>query len=264
MNSNKKHKASFLVLDYKKKEECTLCIQSIKKLVQFPYEIVLLDNGGNEDYVFDLYRNGLVDTLISKRNGMGGGFGQSDLFRWCDTEYAFFIQSDQFLNFELTEEHLAYFIALLNNGYNCIDLNGDQSNRGVWTDRAHFMKTDFFNSLGPFPNGGPGPFHHLPWNERYLQDKFQESNYSIAHIKPAVFKDNGVFTVREISGGLLKMRTDTKQVWWLKNPVEKYIFPEMYDDEWEKSINGTWVDGTTPRKYIENNSVFNCWGDRNV
>lgn len=257
-------KVSFLVLDYKKPEEAYNCLKSIRDNVSFNYQIIYQDNGSNDKYPLDFYNSGLCDVLISRKKGKGGGFGQTDLFRYCDTEYAFFVQSDQFLRAKLDDSHLAYLVSLIENGYHCVDLNGDQSNRGVWTDRAHFINVNFFNSLGPFPNGGPG-MDHLPWNEKHLQDKFEHNKYQIAHIKPAIFADNGVFTIRQgPDGSILKMRTDTKQLWWIKNPTQKYIFPELYDDEWELSFSGKWIGGTTPRKYIENNSVFNCWGDRNA
>lgn len=191
---------------------------------------------------------------------MGGGFGQSDLFRYCDTQYAVFVQSDQYLRYELTSDHLDQFIRLLQKGYHCVDLNGDQSNREVWTDRAHFIDVPFFNSLGPFPNGGPGLFHHLPWNEKYLQDTFQNKNYKIAHLKPAIFADNGVFTVREnADGSVLRMRTDTKQLHWEVLPKVPYVFPDLTAEEWADSIAGKFVNGTVPINYKAHS--FNCWGN---
>ena len=130
----------------------------------------------------------------------------------------------------------------------------------IWTDRAHLIKTDFFNSLAPFPNGGPGPRHHDRWNENYLQEVFSKNGYEIAHIHPAMFRDNGVWTVREIAGGKCYMRTDTKALWWKTPPKESYVFPELTEEEWKTSIEGKWVGGTIPEAYQKEDKSFNCWG----
>src|ERR1041384_263136 len=132
-------KCSFLVLDFKKSQETFNCVESIKKPALFPYTTIYLDNGGfDEEYPNELYKKGLCDVLVRKKNGMGGGYGQTDLIRYCPTEYFFFIQNDQELILDITQENINWFIELLNNGYSCIDLNGDQSRSGIWTDRAHF------------------------------------------------------------------------------------------------------------------------------
>ena len=254
-------KCSFLVLDFKKEVETYNCLLSIKKHAMFPHKIIYLDNGAfDEKYPHEFYKDGLCDVLIRKKNGMGGGYGQTDLIRYCDTPYFFFVQNDQELILDLSPENMDYFIGLLNNGYNCVDLNGDQSRRGAWTDRAHFMKTEFFNSLGPFPNGGPG-HDSEPWNESYLQYKFQENNYKIAHIKPAPFKDCGKWSVREAGDGLYKHRCDTKILFVEKIPTYKTeVFPPFNDEEWELALSGNWPkEGKVPELWI--NNVFKFWTD---
>lgn len=264
------------VLEFLKPVEARLCLQSIRRHLHVPYSLVLLDNGGGADYPWQLYKEGLCDVLISKRVGRGGGVGQTDLFRWADTDLTLFVQSDQVMTRDLDERSLSMFTDLLTNGpnapvlgcrYHCIDLNGDQSGRGVWTDRAHLIRTSLFNSLAPFPNGGPGPLHHLPWNERYLQDQFAARGWRIAHMgqapgTPPMFTDRGMWTVRECAGGLLHMRTDTKALWWVTPPTEPYVFPEMTPAEWDLAIGGGWVGGTIPTAYTARaGGSFNCWGD---
>lgn len=245
-----KNIVSFLVLDFKKEKETRLCLESIRRHAKIPHQIIYLDNGSNDDYPFQIYKDDLCDILISKKYGGGGGVGQTDLFRACDTEYAYFVQSDQILIHDITLDTQTQFISYLQNGFRCIDLNGDQSNRGVWTDRAHFINVQFFNYLAPFPNGGPGPLHELRWNENYLQEVFSRPENKIAHIKPLFFADNGKTTLRETpNGAIVLMETDTKAVSWIKKPNSKYIFPELTDKEWENSINGDWVDGTVPETY---------------
>ncbi len=251
-------KVSFLILDYKKEYETRNCLNSIKKNALFPYRTILLDNGSNDNYPWNIYKEGMCDVLISKKNGMGGGYGQTDLIRYCNTPYFFFVQNDQTLSLSLTEKHLDYFIDLLNNGYHCVDLNGDQSRKGVWTDRAHFMKTEVFNNLGPFPNGGPG-LDGIPWNEEYLQKKFQENNYKIAHVTPAPFSDEGRTSIREAGDGLYKHNCDDKRLWILKQPTyitEPYP-PFDKEFEWPKVLKGEWEQGSIPLKWKQHS--FKYW-----
>lgn len=254
---------SFLVLDYRKEYETRICLESIRKNALFDYKIIYLDNGGrDEEYPNKLYAENLCDVLIRKKNGMGGGFGQTDLFRWCDTDFAFFVQNDQVLQYQITQDHTNQFIELLEN-YQCIDLNGDQSGRGVWTDRAHFIKTSFFNSLGPFPNGGPG-LDGIPWNEAYLQEVFAKNNYKIAHIKPAIFADNGIWSVRESGDGIFKHRCDKKEMWVLKQPT--YLdstYPPLNQSEKNNVLSGNWPkwgvdkDGRIPEAWKPHS--FQVW-----
>ena len=249
-------KVTFLVLDYKKEKETRDCLLSIKKYAKINHQIIYLDNGSNEDYPYHIYKDGLCDIFISKNKGNGGGFGQTDLIRFCNTEYFFFIQNDQELIIEINSETLNTFINLLKT-YNCIDLNGNQSNKGIWTDRAHFMKTKTFNDLAPFPNGGPGN-ELFQYNEGYIQEKFLEKNYSICHISPLFFKNNGAFSIREIEDGIFKHKTDTKQLWIIKTPTKRSsVFPPFSDEEWNKVINNQWVNGDIPIKWLKHS--FKYW-----
>jgi hypothetical protein len=252
--------SSFLVLDYCKYKETLECLESIKQHALFPHKTVHLDNGSNVAYPSTFLNEGLCDVLISKRTGDGGGFGQTDLFRWCDTPYAYFVQNDQKLIRDITEDTNNKFIELLNNGYKCVDLNGDQSGRKVWTDRAHFIETKFFNSLAPFPNGGPGPNHHLRWNENYLQEVFSCNNFQIAHIGPLFFQDCGKLSIRKNpDGSIWEIRPDTKGVRLVNGPVrESYVFPEFTEQEWKKILDAqAWADWDIPENLKKHS--FHVW-----
>lgn len=247
---------SVLVLGYQKPEEARQCLESIRAHVHVPYKLVYLDNGGAPDYAWDLHKSGLCDVLISKQQGRGGGFGQTDLFRYCDTEYALFVQCDQTMRHDLPPSAFAHLTKLLDI-HQCVDLNGDQSNKGIWTDRAHLIKTALFNSLAPFPNGGPGN-DAAPWNEAYLQRVFAERGYTIAHIRPAIFRDDGVWSVREAGDGLYRHRCDTKAMYVLKVPTYRTeVYPPFNDAEWATALAGGWVDGTIPEAWKEHS--FQCW-----
>ena len=53
----------------------------------------------------------LILAVGGKKPGIrpGGGFGQTDLWRYCDTEYLLFIQNDQALVREIDEDTNKYF-----------------------------------------------------------------------------------------------------------------------------------------------------------
>lgn len=249
---------SVLVLDYRKPEETLACLQSLRTHLKVPAKVVLLDNGGVSDYAWQYYKDGLCDVLLSKRKGQGGGAGQTDLFRWCDTEFALFVQQDQILLRDIDSLVFAEFTRLLL-AYQCIDLNGDQSRRGVWTDRAHLIRTSFFNSLAPFPNGGPGN-DAAPWNEAYLQRVFTERGFRIAHVDPVFFRDNGKWSVREAGDGLYKHRCDTKRMTILKRPTYRTdVYPPFTDAEWTRVLDGQWTDGDIPEQWRAHS--FTHWPD---
>ncbi len=257
-------KTSILILDFNRKDEGRALLESLKKFANFNKDIVYMCNGGDSQYAYDFYKDGLIDTLIIKKHGDGGGFGQTDLFRYCKTKYAFFIQVDHELTDEINEYTINHFIQLLNNGYKCIDLNGDQSNRGAWTDRAHFIDVEFFNNLGPFPNFGPG-LDDGKWNEQHLQEKFKDNNYKIAHIHQvigkALFRDCGKWSVRQAGDGLYRHRCDTKMLFVMNKPSYiTEVYPPFNATEWEEAISGNWPkEGKIPEKW-KNNS-FIVWGD---
>jgi len=252
---------SFLVLDFCKEGDSRACLRSIRDHVKIPHKVVYLDNGSGQNYPWKLYaEEELCDVIISKRVGRGGGFGQTDLFRWCDTKYAIFVQNDQKLVNDIGDNEFYHFVSLLNSGFKIIDLNMDQSGLGVWTDRAHMIETEFFNSLGPFPNGGPGN-DALPWNEAYLQKVFKERNYKIAHITgPLFFEDCGKWSVREAGDGLFKHRCDTKRLYVLREPTYKTeVYPPLNDEEWVKVLGGNWIDGDIPEAWKKHS--FEHWKD---
>lgn len=257
MNSINPIEVSFLVLDFRKEAETRNCLESIRRSVKIPYKTVYLDNGAwDSEYPNQLYREELCDVIIRKKNGMGGGYGQTDLIRFCDTPYFIFVQNDQELMCDITPHIFKYMKDALSMGFHCVDLNGDQSRRGVWTDRAHFMKTDVFNGLAPFPNGGPG-LDNVKWNEQYLQEEFANRKYQIFHPGFGVFADCGKWSVREAGDGLYEHRCDTKILNILKQPTYKTAtYPPFTDAEWELVLAGKWENGTIPENWKKHSFKF--------
>ena len=91
----------------------------------------------------------------------------------------------------------------------------------------------------PLPAGGAGPFSHQMWREEAIQKYYKEQGYvHFTRLLPIV-KDRGVWTRRtQPDGSLVRMRTDTKQVWWDTAPTQSYVFPDMTPEEWATAIAG--------------------------
>lgn len=248
------------VLAFHKERETRLCLESLRANLRVPHKTVLLDNGSASDWAWQCFKEGLCDTLITKRESLGGGVGQTDLFRWSDTPYTLFVQSDQVLAEPIEDASFQWMLSKLANGFKCVDLNGDQSRRGAWTDRAHLINTDFFNSLHPFPNGGPGN-DAAPWNEAYLQEVFRRPENQIFHpAAPLFFQDIGKWSVRKAGDGILKHRCDTKQMYVIKQPTYRTeVYPPLNDAEWQIMLSGKWVDGTIPEEWKRHSFEVPQW-----
>ncbi len=255
---------SYLVLDYNKPAETRNALLSIRKFARHNHQIILLSNGGEQNYIFDLYKEGLIDKLIVNKINNGLGYGTEDLFRFCDTEWAIYFQNDQELAVPINDENIDYIIKSIKNSLNgqkigAIGLAGEPCGPNTYSERAHFINVRFYNSI-PKTHGGCGPFNHLKYNEQAVQEYFKENNYLFLAANPPLVRDCGFYTIRELpDGAIVRMRTDKKSVTWIKNPKEKYMFPDMTDEEWTLSINGQWTNGTIPEKY--KSGSFNCWGN---
>ena len=259
-------KFSVLVLDYARPREGETLLGSIQHFLGADAQITYLVNGAQtpqeiEPY-FQFYRQGWIDKLIVNKHGNGAGFGHLDLLRQCDTPYFMFLQVDQVLTQPITDSTINYFVNLLESGlYQLVDLSGDQSNKGIYSDRGHFGNTKFFQDLGieKYAGGGPGIFQSTKrWNENYLQEVFASNNYKIAHIKPTIVGDNGKLSIRSVNGGILYHFTDEKTLFVLQIPKEKDEWYRLLDSEWEEIFSGKWPkEGKIPENY--KNSSFKVW-----
>lgn len=249
------NRISFLILDYNKPEESKLCLDSIRNNVSgVDYEIVYLSNGGDQDYVFDFYKAGLIDKLILNKVNNGCGNGTHELFAACSTEYAFYVQNDQILIAPLDQERVATYIKFLQENPKtlCIDVAGAQAGLYRYSERAHFINVEKYLNIPRGIKGelgGPGPFNNKTYVENYVQ-KFAE-RYSLAVIHDdCLFQDNGKWSIRSIGDGVYKHRCDTKEFYVLKCPTYKTpTYPPFNDEEWDLALNGKWVDGTVPKEW---------------
>ncbi len=197
-------KVSFLVLDFNKPDETHLCLSSIRSKAKIEnYEIVLLSNGGKQDYVLEFYKSNLIDRLVLSKKNHGCGAGTNALFNLCDTEYCFYVQNDQYLTRDLSEKELDALIHQIETkGYQSVDVSGGAGHVGKYSERAHFIKAKTINDNPRKGFGGPGPFEkNMFWSEEAAQIYFKENDFKIFNGWPLLFANNGKFTVRETEDG---------------------------------------------------------------
>jgi hypothetical protein len=251
----------YLILDYEREEEATLLLNSIKQYSKFPYIVTFLSNGGRQDYAKKLKEQGLINKLILNDVNVGCGAGTIQLFAQCQSKYAFYIQSDHILAAELNNEHIEIFIDLIEEkGFSYVDLAGDQCH-GKYSERAQFISVEFYNSI-PKSIGGPGPWHKIKWTEECIQNYIIENKLTYQSVyfnsNIPIFFNNGKWSHRSNpDGSMWKHRTDTKELWMIKKPTEKFHFPYFNDEEWELVLNNGWIDGQIPEK--EKKHSFTYW-----
>lgn len=255
------NKISYLVLDYMRPKESQLCLSSLKENTKFECPIIYLSNGGQQDYVWDFYKQGVIDQLILNKENSGLGFGTTDLFNICKSEYAIYVQNDQFLGREYTEEELDKQIQLIKTGISTVSISlaGDQC-QGKFSERAFLINTQGYNSIPNKPNGGAGPYHHIEWNEGFIQ-KYYQANYLQHYIWPEpLFGNNGAYAFRQNpDGSMWRHRTDLKTLELVSGPVkEAYIYPKFTDDEWKEVLaTQAWPKDQIPEQ--EKKDSFRVW-----
>ena len=248
---------SFLVLDYYRPQETKTCLKSIRDNCKVDHQIYYLNNGALDYYPYDYLKQGLCDILISRRVNNGGGYGTEDLYKICDTEFAVYVQCDQWLNMPICQKDLDIFSYGLSLGHSCIDLAGAQCGEGIYSERANLMSVELYNSIKGKPHGGPGPFGDYEHNEGYIQRYFKENNMTVGHVTP-YFANNGKWSIREHPcGGITKHSTDEKKLYVIKRPTSKTNSIGIGEEDWKKVVNGEWNDGNIPREWMAHS--FKYW-----
>jgi hypothetical protein len=249
---------TFAILDYNRPLESELCLQSIRKNAKFPHKIVYLSNGGVQDYAIKFYKDGLIDKLILRNKNSGCGLGTRELYNDfdLDSKYIIYVQCDQFLYREFSQQEIEFYIQQIESGYAYVDLAGNQGH-GNYSERAHLMNKYYYQTI-PNDIGGPGPYADSKWTEQCVQEFMKDKKFIIAN--PHLFADNGKISRREYPcGGCLVQYTDSKAVFIEKPIINRIDFPNLHltDDEWAKIISGQWINGTIPQLHKE--SSFNVW-----
>lgn len=263
-------KVSFLVLDYEKPAESRLLLESLKKHVKFQHKVIYLHNGW-ANYPQTYLNDSLIDQLIISNDNDGLGIGTKILFANCFSQYAIYVQNDQILGRDFTEEELEYLISFLpykrdrdetTPWVRSIGLAGDPCH-GTYSERAHLIETStYFEWEHEYmlPHGGAGPYHDQPWREGYIQSLYKKYNWKHHIYHAPMFIDNGRTAIRQNpDGSTWKHFPDTKQLWLMKGPVkEKFVYPYFTDAEWDEVIKTQrWRDGKIPEQEVKNS--FHVW-----
>lgn len=247
------------VLDYCKPIESYHLLRSIKQFVQIPHKTIFLDNGSNEDYSLSFLREGLIDQLLVNRESLGLGIGTRDLINAVQSPYFAYVQNDQIFGAPL----YAWDFARIQNelespNVKSVSLAGFPCGEGIFSERAHVMKTAFYKSLEPLSFGGAGKWHNHPWREGQIQELYRQNGW--LHIAgPHIIRDNGVYALREMGdGGVWLHRTDTKFLFCIIPPtVKNPAYPKVNDEEFALAAAGQWPDGRIPEAELKDS--FDCW-----
>lgn len=217
----------------------------------------------------EFVKEGLVDQLIVNRESRGLGLGTKDLFAACASKYAFYLQNDQYLCRDFTQNEMDFlavlFGALVETGgsvVTSISLAGSPCGEGVYSERGHLILTEqyqMWERQGLLGHYGAGRFHDGEWREASIQRLYAAHKHTHLEHKPALVQDNGVFAVRDMGdAGVWCHRTDTKQLWVIVPPaVMNPVYPKLNDAEFAIAWRGEWLDGRIPE--IEVKDSFRCW-----
>lgn len=250
---------TYALLDYDRPKESELCLKSIHKYSHFPFNIVYLSNGGNQDYVMDFYKQGLIDKLILRKSNSGCGLGTRECFNDfnLESEFIVYVQTDQFLTRDFNEAELKDYIDLINKyHYFYIDMAGNQGN-GRFSERAFMMKKGYYQSI-PNTIGGPGPLASEKWTEQSVQEYIERNRFVFYSAKP-LFADNGKNSIRQYPcGGQLLVETDTKKVHIIKSITKRVDFPniKLTDLEWNLILKNEWINGTVPEQQKQDSFLY--------
>ena len=256
---------SFLILDYKKEIETRLLLMSLKRHVKFDHKIIYLHNGNSEEYPMQLMRDGWIDHFIVTKDNNGLGLGTRDLFAACFSRYAIYVQNDQILGRDFTQEELDVLIGKIEEGQSnikSISLAGAPCGAGIYSERAHIITTEFYRELEfeyGLSYGGAGPHHAIDWREGQIQGFYKKYGWLHYPYEQPLFADNGVYAIRENKDGSAWChRTDTKELWNFVRPTEvNSAYPKLNEEEWVLAINGSWPDKKIPANEIKDS--FSCW-----
>ena len=275
----KEPELTYLVLDFLKEPETRRCLESIKAHTKFPHKVIYLHNGFFADvkHPQKFLAEGLCDQLIQTSKNTGLGIGTRDLFAASFSPYSFYLQNDQFLNRDFTQEEFKSLTAMIGQQLRSpddglvwtvqsVDLAG-----GVWglhkyTERAHLMPTAFYKQMeaaGMLGHYGAGPYDDGPWREEQIQTFYKKNRYLHYTYPNRFITDFGHRSVRENKdGSLWSQEPDTKKLTLLRGPVrERASYPKLSDEEWEQVIKTqSWPADAVPGGQIKDIDKRWEWG----
>lgn len=268
MAEYKEPELTFLVLDFKKEVESRLCLKSIKRHVKFPHKVIYLHNGGDENYPIRFLNDGLVDQFIQTKDNNGLGIGTRDLFAASFSQYSFYLQNDQFIFRDFTQEEFDRIKAAFyqntsdNRIVKTVSLAGSPCGVGVYSERAHIIKTEDYKRFefsGLLGYHGAGKYHNGPWREEQIQTYYKDNGF-VHYPWDVLVQDNGKRAIRQNpDGSVWEHFPDTKQLWLKSGPVkEPHVYPKFTAEEWANVIaTQNWPAGKIPANEVKDS--FHVW-----
>lgn len=265
---------TYLVLDFQKEAEIRQCLLSIKEHTTFPYKVIYLHNGAGPTYPRQLFDEGLIDQCIQTKVNNGLGIGTRDLFAASFSSYSFYLQNDQYLNRDFTQEEFDAIKKIIGNQYQSpedgsawtamsVDVSGGMWGLHNYTERGHIIPTSFYKKMESadiLGYHGAGPWHEGPWREEQIQKFYKAQKFlHYTYEKPFV-TDNGYRAVRQNKdGSRWEHKTDTKELRLLSGPVkERDTYPNLTDEEWASVLTTQlWPEWQVPEQ--EKRHVFHQW-----
>jgi len=266
MNEYKEPELTIVVLDFLKETETRLCLESIKRHVKFSVKTILYHNGNGAEYPYQFFREGLCDTLIQTQKNEGLGIGTRDTFNAVFSPWTLSLQNDQIIGRDFTQEEFDKIKQYFDAGYNgniikSISLAGPVCGQGIYSERCHIIKTDFYKWMEKgLPYHGCGPYHDGEWRESYIQRLYKAN--SLIHFTdwPALVVDNGRSAKRQNpDGSLWEHQPDRKGLRLINGPVrDRYVYPYFTPEEWDYVISTqSWPEWQIPEK--EKAHSFHVW-----
>lgn len=270
MKEYKEPELSIIILDFVREAESRLCLESIRRHVKFPVKVIYYHNGP-ADYPYKFYQEGLCDTFVQTQKNEGLGIGTRDLYRMVFSPFVMTLQSDQIIGRDFTQEEFKQIKAIWgekaligDSQIGSISLAGPVCSKGVFSERAGIMRTDFYQYMEkyiPLGYSGCGPYDGaMRWREGQIQD-FYKSQGIIHYTEwPALVIDNGRISERQNpDGSRWRHFPDTKQLWLVSGPVkEKNVYPKFSDREWDEVLaSQKWEPGKIPENEVAHS--FHVW-----
>lgn len=264
MNKFEEPELTIAVLDFQKPDETRICLESIKRHVKVNHKVVYYHNG-QAYYAYDFFKEGLCDIFMQSHKNEGLGVGTRDLFQAITTPYTLYLQNDQFIGRDFTDEEFEQLKQYTNDlglrgSIASVSLAGPVCGENIYSERCHIISTEFYNKMEkhlPLGCHGAGPYHDGVWREEQIQKFYKDNDFTHLTNWPPLVVDNGIYAIRDMNdGGLWAHRTDNKKLWCIRKPRSlNPAYPKFSDDEHIEAFD--WPDGKIPKSELGHS--FNCW-----
>ena len=256
---------TYLILDFQKEPETRRAIESVRRHTLFAHKIIYLHNGANSDYAYSLFKEGLVDQFIQTRHNTGLGIGTRDLFAASFSPYSFYLQNDQYLTRDFSQEEFGRITSMIGKKLVSphdqsawtilsVDLAGGMWGLHGYSERGHIMPTATYKRIeadGMLGYHGAGPFHEGPWREEQIQKWYKHSRYLHYTYEQPFVADNGHRAIREnADGSLWEHRTENGALRLIRGPVRaRAEHPRLTELEWENVLRTqSWPEWQIPER----------------